>query len=375
MKRILYILYICLSYTFTSYSQEVNVYDLFAKSFEKAEKKGKEYFKGQILKGKRNGMGLLFRKDEYIYIGDFYRGKIKGYGLSLVSEKGFIKNCDECVAYVGNWQDGKKSGFGICYDKNGNILYQGMFEDDKPTTQYPSLNNEQSSKHFSLFRLSDGNLYLGESANENAHGYGVLLFENGDLWLSNFKNGMRNGVGLFLLYDGEWETVNFDGESYSVISSSTNYKNMDLARKEAFKQGLSVAMEHFAEAVNSGVELAYQIHKMNDSSNEEPVNGSESGTHSSSNGGNSPQESSSNRNNSSNDTNSDRNAKWMAANYQSQKAVYSNYESQLIKMNANMDSYNESQRKDIQAKMKNVRETIVSHGGTCPKSSWETWTP
>lgn len=70
---------------------------------------------------------------------------------------------------------------------------------------------------------------------------------------------------------------------------------------------------------------------------------------------------------------SDRDAKWMTANYQTQKAVYSNYESQLINMSTYPSKYNESQKKDIQAKMKKIRETIVSHGGTCQKSKWETW--
>ena len=72
---------------------------------------------------------------------------------------------------------------------------------------------------------------------------------------------------------------------------------------------------------------------------------------------------------------SDRDVKWLQANYSSQKRVYSDYESQLIKMDTYPETYNASQCRQIQSSMKSIRETIVSHGGTCSKSSWETWTP
>lgn len=72
---------------------------------------------------------------------------------------------------------------------------------------------------------------------------------------------------------------------------------------------------------------------------------------------------------------SDRDVRWMQANYQSQKRTYSNYESQLIDMKTYPEKYNDSQRRQIQSNMKRIRETIISHGGTCSKSSMETWRP
>lgn len=72
----------------------------------------------------------------------------------------------------------------------------------------------------------------------------------------------------------------------------------------------------------------------------------------------------------------DANVRWMQNNYQSQKMVYGNYESQLSKMKANYpNNYNDSQRTDIQRKMKRVREIIVEHGGTCNVSPMESWKP
>ena len=71
----------------------------------------------------------------------------------------------------------------------------------------------------------------------------------------------------------------------------------------------------------------------------------------------------------------DRNARWMTGNYQSMKNSYSSYENQLIQMKAYPERYNDATRRNIQAKMKQIRETIVSHGGTCSQSYIETWRP
>lgn len=70
---------------------------------------------------------------------------------------------------------------------------------------------------------------------------------------------------------------------------------------------------------------------------------------------------------------SDRDVKWMQGNYSTMKRVYSECESQLIKMSTYPEQYNDRQRRDIQAKMRQTRQTITQHGGTCAKSTWEDW--
>lgn len=74
-------------------------------------------------------------------------------------------------------------------------------------------------------------------------------------------------------------------------------------------------------------------------------------------------------------TNSDRDVKWMQANYQTMKRTYGNYESEIIKMYTYPEKYNGSACKDMQIKMRKIRETIISHGGTCVQSKWEGWHP
>lgn len=53
--------------------------------------------------------------------------------------------------------------------------------------------------------------------------------------------------------------------------------------------------------------------------------------------------------------------------------TYSDYETQLIKMHANSESYNDSQRRHIQQQMKMIRERWQKRGYKMSQSEWETW--
>ena len=58
-------------------------------------------------------MGVLLQRNGALYIGDFYRDMISGYGMFIASEDSYVDNCDSCTVYIGNWKNGVKSGFGI----------------------------------------------------------------------------------------------------------------------------------------------------------------------------------------------------------------------------------------------------------------------
>jgi hypothetical protein len=44
---------------------------------------------------------------------------------------------------VGQWKDGIKSGRGSVYNKKNKLLFQGMFEEDRPVGRYPSKNRQK----------------------------------------------------------------------------------------------------------------------------------------------------------------------------------------------------------------------------------------
>ena len=169
-------LYIVLIFALTSSLAlaQSGLANLFTKSFEIVnEKSGKERFKGQILKGKRNGMGAVLSKNGAVYIGDFYRDEMTGLGMMIAADGTFVDHCDDCVIYVGNWKEGRKSGFGKCYDIDGNIVYKGQFADGKPTGTYPADKSNVDNRQLSLIDLDDNNLFLGETLNGIPNGLGV----------------------------------------------------------------------------------------------------------------------------------------------------------------------------------------------------------
>lgn len=224
--------------------------DLFSKSFEIVnEKSFKERFKGQILKGKRNGMGGILTKKGVVYIGDFYRDQMTGIGMMIAANGTSIDNCEGCVVYVGNWKDGSKSGFGKCYDIDGNIIYRGQFSEGKPTGSYPATSSIEDNRHLSLIDLDNSNVFLGETTNDIPNGFGVVIYPDGSLWFHSFKDGSAKGIGLYIAQDGEWQTLKWENGEAVTVSSSEYYRQVDYARKASLRNALLGVLNDFNEAM------------------------------------------------------------------------------------------------------------------------------
>lgn len=361
MKIILFILFItCLDQVL--HSQNI-IDNIFSKSFEVvSDKNRKELYKGQIIKKKRSGMGLLKMKDGTLYIGDFSKGEITGTGMLLVPEGSFVSNCDNCSVYVGSWQDGKKSGSGVCYATNGDIIYSGRFNDDHPIDKYNSTNNSPL-RYYSQFEDADGNIFLGEVNNGKFNGFGVIVFNNGDLWLGNFRDGIKKGVGLHLFYNGEWETLNFMDDNYNVISSSTNYKNIEKSRSLANKQSLGFVFDNFAAAATSAAGVASSIRSIKQGDN------NSSGLEINGNAYNET-----NRTGKKNDSKTINNkVSDCGSSWRIDSNTYSNYETLLIKMRTYPEKYDNytSDYRDIQTKMRQIRTKWDARGCLITKSQYE----
>lgn len=246
MKKYLFVL----TFTLTSslVFAQAGLANLFNKSFEIVnEKSGKERFKGQILKGKRNGMGAVLTKKGSVYIGDFYRDKMTGIGMIITADGTFVDDCEDCVVYVGNWKDGRKSGLGKCYDIDGNMIYKGQFSEGKPTGTYPSDKVNEDNRKLSLLDLGNNNLFLGETINAIPNGLGVALYPDGSLWFHSFKDGIAKGIGLYAARDGEWQTLKWDNGEVVAVSSSEYYRQVDKARKASLRNSLLGVLNEFNE--------------------------------------------------------------------------------------------------------------------------------
>lgn len=225
---------------------------LLSKSFEVAnEKYSKGKFKGQILKGRRNGMGFVLNKSNtLLYAGDFYRNEFSGLGL-LMDAAG-VKGDERSVVYVGNWENGVKSGMGRCYDATGKYLYRGKFSEDMLIEKTDTVSTEDNHWSFVVSDIADGVTYMGEMKNGIANGYGIIIYSNGGLWQSSFKDGMWKGIGLYSAYDGAWETRQVKGNDYTAVTSSDDYKANDAIRKanSVFSwSDLATALDNFSKSM------------------------------------------------------------------------------------------------------------------------------
>ncbi len=344
--------------------QEKSIDETLAKALEVVSEKSKQgKFKGQVLKGKRNGMGLFAFKDGAVYVGDFYNDNLTGYGMMVAPQGGCIENCDSCVAYVGNWNNGKKSGFGVCYADNGDILYKGQFADDKPAATY-STNPTGGNRYFSRLSFDNGDVFMGELKNGLPDGYGILLFGNGDFWTSNFKEGFKKGVGLHILYDGEWETLNFEQDSCSIISSSVKYKDIDKARNAAFRNSMAQAFSYFAAAAVSATEVANSVKSFKQGGSSVGGAGYTGDSYSDQAGSNSSS------------TKGGKNAPYSLSANQSKNVdsrTYAGYDSMLSKMRAGNMEYSDSKRREYQSKMRALRQKWEQRGERFQHSSNEDW--
>ncbi len=188
------------------------------------EKYSDDVYKGQKSNGKRNGMGVYRWNSGSYYFGEWSNGDMNGYGLRVCGEGRAISNCPDCVYFVGNWKDDKKSGKGTCYDKYGNLIYYGDFADDRPTGTYPTTGNYSSYKFECINYESNNSVYIGETKDGKRHGYGVYIWNNwyGNAWYGHWENDKRSGNGIDLFYDGSIKYGRWDGdEYYSILSQAT----------------------------------------------------------------------------------------------------------------------------------------------------------
>ena len=365
MKKLsLIFLIICFSTVLTAQNW---VNTVFSKSSEYVNTNNKrEWYKGQISNKAYHGMGIGKWKDETLYVDDFTKGNINGYGIQIVPEDYKMPNCNDCVIYVGYWKNGVKSGKGKCYNKNGDVIYSGNFENNIPTETYPTKEDFPTYK-FSLVEYNGGDKYLGEINDGLLNGYGIYVWNNGDLWFGNFKNGQRNGVGIYLFYNAEWITLDCKGDNCTQLSSSEEKRDRDAYHKAARAQVRQQNLGLLAEGLNTVATGISQVQELKNSSSDSGGNvsgSSNSGGATSSSGG---------KSNSANNKSSG-STKLQHSDISARTRVYSDYESQLIKMNTYHEKqYNDSDRRHIQGKMREVRDGLAKGGYTQRQSDWETW--
>ncbi len=94
--------------------------------------------------------------------------------------------------YTGKFSKNKMSE-GSCYDRLGNLIYQGAFKDGKAVEAMPNQLSFYPSKvdinrRFEYIEEGKGAIYLGETYNGKKEGYGIYVWRNGDCWVGLWKD-------------------------------------------------------------------------------------------------------------------------------------------------------------------------------------------
>lgn len=307
----------------------------------------------------RSGMGVLNLKKGAVYIGDFAKDKYNGRGMLIKNAGDDIENAPGANVYVGSFIKGKKNGRGSCYAPNGDLIYYGRFEDDKPVGKYPSPNPDMS-RYFSMSENSDG-LYVGEEGGEGRDRFGLQVLKNGALLIGTIRDGAYNGVAIFIYGPGAWNVVNFKDNTYTDITSSDIFN----ARRQTYKaakdkinaelwSGLSEVMTGLVE-----VGAQYQATRSGGASGSIYSGSESSGMGAAGSGGSSSRSGAHNAG--TKNKKDDCGTAWM-----SDSRVYSDYETQLIK-----GGQSPSDRSSIRSKMKSIRKKWEARGCPFTKSSHE----
>lgn len=144
----------------------------------------------------KSGMGIQSLKKGAVYIGDFAKDKYNGRGMLIMGEGAEIENAPGATVYVGAFIKGKKNGRGACYAPNGDLLYYGRFEDDKPVSKYPAANPDMS-RYFTMSENEQG-IYVGEVRGGASDGFGLQAMPDGSLLMGTMKTGVYDGVAIFI---------------------------------------------------------------------------------------------------------------------------------------------------------------------------------
>ena len=159
-----------------------------------------------IEKGKREGFGIYIDKDGNKYTGHFLDDYFDGRGRLIDTEGNY---------YEGNFKKGKANGVGMLKLKNG-YKYIGEWLNDLP---------EGIGKEFK----SNGDRYEGEFKGGFKEGKGDYYYNEGEIYNGNFEKGKFNGNGKFQwkngkIYIGEWRNNEMNGNGIFKWPNGRIYK-------------------------------------------------------------------------------------------------------------------------------------------------------
>ena len=204
-----------------------------------------EIYEGFWEKGKRNGIGKITFPNDTTYLGNISNNILSGFGIftdnkNNIQYKGnFIKGSKEGLGYFiykngnkykGYFKNNKKDGFGILYYKNGD-KYIGEWTEDKKdgigeyiyyTGDFYSGRWAQDYKMgIGEFRFASNTaFYMGDWVKDLRHGYGIYRDKKGNVYEGPFVDNFCHGNATYYSIIGDkvdkFECVFVHGEKKNI---------------------------------------------------------------------------------------------------------------------------------------------------------------
>lgn len=166
-------------------------------------------YKGLLENGVREGFGAYYWSSGIYYFGEWENGERSGMGICILCDfDQYFTNCPNAVVYVGEFKDSNFNGIGSCYDKDGNLIYDGEFVDGVPQSEFPNGDSFSPGYKFQIVHATEGEWrgwYIGETLYTDRHGWGLFIWEDFDSCFGKFTDGVRSTEvkQLFMSRDGK----------------------------------------------------------------------------------------------------------------------------------------------------------------------------
>ena len=177
---------------------------------------GMTAYRGEYQDGKRHGFGAAYYKDGSLsYAGFWKEGKKDGLGVSF-------RDGDHAL-HIARWENGKPGDFVSLFDSQGSLRYSGRFVNGKKQGAGVTVNP------------ADGTLFVGKWQDGEATGVGSAFDQEGNLlYYGGWKDGKRHGQGTefdkngAIVFDGEWRDGKYhNGILYQKLSEDGESEGPD----------------------------------------------------------------------------------------------------------------------------------------------------
>lgn len=193
------------------------------------------------------GLVLQYMADGSLYCGGYgYSANDATVGMFFAADGFEISNCPGGWVYAGKYRNGLKDGEGFVYNRNGQLVYFGNFENDAPTDTYPGSYPDLSALSFNILMMPDGSIYSGEMINGNSEGMGLYLWPDGDAWFGFWEGGKQNGMGIQMDYLGSYTYGIWKDGQYEMTLEEAEKKRQEEEKERIRKEKESI---HWSQRV------------------------------------------------------------------------------------------------------------------------------